>query len=113
MCQWNDDRWNRLLNKYFMPYAYFLKTTNTHLIFTLIDTIVYLTSPSPYLNILYCIPYKLGTTELVLIICFGFLFILFLIILRILHYHKDESNQFRYLQETKRQGKIKSMKIQQ
>jgi len=97
MCQWNNDRWNRILNSS-SSYAYILKTTNTDLLFTLTDTMDS-SPPSPYLNILYCFPYKLGTTEIVLIVCFSTIFILFLIILCILQYHKNESNLSGYPQE--------------
>ena len=100
LCQWNVNRWNRLFNSNSSnkpPYVYILKTTSADLIFTLTDTKTR-PSPSPYINILYCVPYKLGTTELVLIICFGILFILCLIVLGILHYLKDEDSLTRYFQ---------------
>lgn len=89
MCQWNNDLWNRLFNTN-SSYGYFLKTTNTNLIFTLIDT-TNIPAPSPYLLVLYCFPYKLGSTELILIICSAILFLFFLLILSILHYCKHEN----------------------
>jgi len=97
MCHWNNDQWNRILNSS-SSYAYILKTTNTDLLFTLTDNMDS-SPPSPYLNILYCFPYKLGTTEIVLIVCSSTIFILFLIILCILQYHKNESNLSGYPQE--------------
>ncbi len=94
LCKWNSNLWDRLFNSNMsnnVSYAYFLKTTNLQLQFTLIDTSHKLSLsllPSPYLHILYCIPYKLGITELIIIICFCVLFIASLTLLGILHYFK-------------------------
>ncbi|CAF0995344.1 unnamed protein product [Rotaria sordida] len=104
LCQWHMNRWNRLFNGNMsinVPYVYFLKTKNSQLIFTLIDTSNKSSlslPPSPYFNILYCFPYKLEITEKILIICFGILFIIVLIALSILHYlkggEKDRARHF-------------------
>nr|ACF16065.1 hypothetical protein [Adineta vaga] len=94
LCQWTMDRWNRLFYANLsmnVSYVYFLKTTKSQLLYTLIDTSnksLDLIAPTPFLNILYCIPYRLGTTEIVLIVCFGFVFIVVVIILLILHLFK-------------------------
>jgi hypothetical protein len=106
ICRWNMDRWNYLFidnSSTYPPYVYILKTTTTQLTYTLQDT-TYQSSPSPYLNILYCIPYVLGTTERVLIICFGILFLLFLAIVGLLHYRKGEDNLHRYFRRQERKA---------
>jgi len=97
MCQWNIDRWNRILNGN-SSYAYFLKTTNTNLIFTLTDPMK-TSPPSPYLNILYCVPYQLGKTELIILIFSAILVFLFFLIFSILHYYKGNVNRLRYVQK--------------
>ncbi|UJR23247.1 hypothetical protein I4U23_026267 [Adineta vaga] len=94
ICKWNFDRWNRLFNNQSLnqsPYAYIFKTTNTNLTFLLTDS-TSISNLSPYLTILYCIPYKFGRTELILIITFGVLFILFLVALSALHYLQGVDN---------------------
>lgn len=109
LCKWNDSQWNRLFNgndsnDNNIPYVYFIKTTDVQFQFTMIDT--YNTSildlsilPSPYLDILYCIPYKLGLTEIILLICFGVIFIGFIITLCVLHYFKGgEDNRTRHFE---------------
>lgn len=92
LCDWNLDRWNRLLNGNMsnnVSYVYFLKTQDPQLVFTLIGTLSSkLSSPSPYLTILYCIPYQLGAVEIVLICCCCVLFVVLVIILFILHYFR-------------------------
>ena len=112
LCKWTDNQWNRLLNGNMssnVSYAYFLKTINSQLIFTLIDTSnisSLLSPPSPYLNILYCIPYKLGVTELVLIVCFSVLFIVVVIVLLIFHYFKGgEDNRTHHFERYHSRGK--------
>lgn len=51
------------------------------------------------MNILYCIPYKLGITELVLIICFCVFFLVIVVILSIVHYFKDgDENRARHFE---------------
>ena len=97
LCQWKNDQWTHLFNTT-SSYGYILKTTQTDLIFTLVDPN---TSAliSPYLNILYCIPYKFDSIELILVICAAILFILFLIIVGILHRLKDERQLSQYLRE--------------
>ncbi|CAF2362436.1 unnamed protein product [Rotaria sp. Silwood2] len=105
LCKWNLNQWNHLFNRNMsinVPYVYFLKTTNSQLLFTLIDTSNQssLSSPPlPYLNILYCFPYKLEIAEMILIICFGILFLIAVIALSILHYLKGgENNRTRYFE---------------
>ncbi|CAF0726600.1 unnamed protein product [Rotaria sp. Silwood1] len=105
LCKWNLDRWNHLFNGNMsinVPYVYFLKTTTSQLLFTLIDTSNKSSlslPPLPYLNILYCFPYKLEIAEMILIICFGILFIIVVIALSILHYLKGgENNRTRYFE---------------
>jgi hypothetical protein len=94
LCKWDSNQWDRLFNGNMsnnISYVYFLKTTNPLLLFTLIDTnnqSAILSPPSPYLNLLYCIPYKLGVTEIVLIVCFGFLFLVAVVLLIVYHYLK-------------------------
>lgn len=90
MCRWNNNRWNRLFNIN-SSFGYFLKTTNTDLIF-IINTTQPTSLLSPYLNILYCIPYKLGITELIILICSAIFFLLFLLTLGIFRYYKVVDN---------------------
>jgi hypothetical protein len=104
-CKWNSNLWNQLFNSNIstnVSYAYFLKTTSFQLQFTLIDTSnisLLLSPPSPYLNLLYCIPYKLGTTEIVIITCFCVLIIGSVVILGILHYFKGgEDNRAQHFE---------------
>jgi len=100
LCQWNAALWNSLFignSTSELPYAYILKTTNTNLIFTLAD-VENISTPSLYLNILYCIPYQFGTTELALTITFGLLFVLIFVALSILHYLKTADDTSRYFQ---------------
>ncbi|CAF0930296.1 unnamed protein product [Adineta steineri] len=107
LCKWNLNQWNRLFNGNSfsnISYVYFLKTTDSQLSFTLINTTnksSSLSIPSPYLDILYCVPYKLGTTEIVLLVCFGLIFITVVIILSISHYLKsgDDNQATRRLQD--------------
>ncbi|CAF1664418.1 unnamed protein product [Adineta ricciae] len=98
MCKWNLDRWNRLFynqSSSESTYAHILKTTNTNLTFILTNA-TNGSNPSPYLTILYCIPYKLGKTEVILTIIFSIIFILFLLTLIALHYLKGADNLSRY-----------------
>ncbi len=105
LCKWNSNIWIRLFDintSNNVSYAYFLKTSNSQLNFTLVDTnniSSLLLPPSPYSNILYCIPYKLGVTELVILICSSVLFITAIIILAILHYFKGgDDNRTRHFE---------------
>lgn len=101
LCKWNFDRWNRILNgktPMDVSYVYFLATQQSQLIFTLTKTINRLVPLPPYLSVLYCIPYKLGVTEVIIIICFSILFTITIIILAILHFCKGEDIRIRYLE---------------
>jgi len=105
LCTWNTTLWNRLFNGNIsmnISYVYFLKAINPQLTFTLIDASNQSLSPSPpspYLNIVYCVSYKLGVTEIVLVVCFGVGFVIVVIILAVLHYLKGgEENRTRHLQ---------------
>jgi hypothetical protein len=85
-----------------VSYVYFLKTTNLQLEYTLINTSDKSSlslPPAPYLNILYCVPYRLGVTEMVLLICFSVLFISTVSIVGILHYFKTgEDDRVQHIQ---------------
>jgi hypothetical protein len=113
VCQWSISQWDRLFsgNKSInLSYAYILKTINPQLAFTLIDTSNISAMPSPptpYLNILYCIPYKLGITEILLIALSGFLFFVSVVILSILHYRKVEEHQMRHFQRSHIRGGLR------
>jgi hypothetical protein len=105
LCTWNTTLWDRLFNGNLsmnISYVYFLKTTNPQLTFTLVNTSnpsLSPSPPSPYLNIVYCVSYKLGVTEIVLITCFSVVFVIAVIILGILHYLKGgEDNRTRHLE---------------
>ena len=111
ICKWDSTRWDRLFSGNMsnnVSYVYFVKTTNPQLIFTLTDTSSkssLLSPPSPYLNILYCVPYKLELTEMVLIICFGVFFICVIITVGILHYIKaGEGNRSRHFERYHHRG---------
>lgn len=91
LCKWDMNRWNRLFNGSLsnnISHVYFLKTSIPQLTFTFIDVNNISSLLTPYLNILYCIPYKLGITEIILIICSSTLVIVVVIIVYILHYLK-------------------------
>ena len=98
LCQWNLGLWNRLFYNNVStdpPYAYILKTSNPRLVFTLPDTSNrsgMASPPAPYLHVLYCVPYRLDLTELILIIVFGVLFIISVVTVGILHYMKGDED---------------------
>lgn len=105
LCKWNSNIWNRLFNTNTsnnVSYAYFLKTTNVQLDFTIIDPSnisSLLLPPSCYSNILYCVPYKLGVNELILLVCSSVLFITTLIVVAVLHYFKGgDDNRARHFE---------------
>lgn len=91
LCKWNSNRWNRLFNgseSNNISYGYFLKSSTPQLTFVFADMNNISSFPSPYLNVLYCIPYKLETTEIVIIVCSSVLVIIIVTIIFILHYFK-------------------------
>lgn len=93
LCKWKPNRWDRLFDfntKNNLSYAYFLRSTSSQLLFTLINTTNTSVVPSPLLNVLYCVPYKLGLTEIVLLACLGAVFLTTFIVLSISHHFKGE-----------------------
>ncbi|CAF3863847.1 unnamed protein product, partial [Adineta steineri] len=98
LCDWSSDQWNHLFNgnsSNKTSYVYILKTIETNLTFTLVDT-KNISLPKPYLKILYCSTYTFGTIEIILLVLFGLLFALFLLAIIILHYLKGADNLSRY-----------------
>lgn len=107
LCQWDDSRWNHLFHgnaSTNVSYVYFLKTSQTQFAFTLIDTSNDSTAPpapDPYLSVLYCLPYRLGTTEIVLIVLFGVTFVAAVAVLSVLHFFKvDDTDRALQLERT-------------
>ena len=91
LCKWDSNRWNHLFNgseSNNISYGYFLKTSIPQLTFVFADMNNISLLPSPYLNVVYCIPYKLGITEIVIIVCSSVLVIIVVIILYVFHYFK-------------------------
>ena len=102
LCKWNLGLWNRLFSGNISAdptYVYILKTTNPQLLYALADTSnqsMVAAPPAPYLKVLYCVPYRLDVTELILIILFSLLFIISVVTIAILHYLKgDEDSRTR------------------
>ena len=111
LCKWDSTRWDRLFSGNMsnnVSYVYFVKTTNPQLIFTLTDTSSkssLRSPPSPYLNVLYCIPYNVQVTETVILICFGVLLIVIAIALNVLHYFKSgEDSRSRHVEHYYNRG---------
>ncbi|CAF0760447.1 unnamed protein product [Adineta ricciae] len=96
LCRWNGDQWNRLFyenQSTNISYVYFLKTYSSQLSFTLINASnksLGLAAPTPFLDVLYCLRYRLGVLEIVLITCFGFAFLTAIVVLAVLHLFKRE-----------------------
>ncbi|CAF1519478.1 unnamed protein product [Rotaria magnacalcarata] len=96
MCQWTFDRWNQIFNgnsSNKSSFVHILTTENADLMFTIMNP-TNLVPPAPYLNILHCFPYRLETTELVLVLCSMFIFIVLLTMLIFLHCRKEEYQFF-------------------
>lgn len=79
LCKWDLQFWNHLFhdeNFPHVPYSYFLQLNTSQLHFTLVgtkNTSALPTTPSPFLNVLYCIPFMMEPTEIVLISLFSFI----------------------------------------
>ncbi|CAF4669503.1 unnamed protein product [Rotaria socialis] len=96
MCQWTFDRWNQIFNgnsSNKSSFVHILTTENTNLMFTLMNP-TNLLPPAPYLSILHCFPYRLETTELILVLCSMFIFVVFLSMSIFLHCRKEEYQFF-------------------
>jgi len=93
LCDWDDARWSQLFDQT-IPYAYFLKINHTNLTFTLVNNETQQTLP-PYLDVLYCYPYRLDSTALALIVSFSIIFLLFFVTMGVLHYLKREERRSR------------------
>lgn len=101
LCKWAGDQWDRIFNINIhnnFSYVYFIQSNNSQLSFTLNDTTNNTSIiPSPFINILYCVPYKLGLTEIIILACFGAVFLTAIILLSIVyHYKGEDQEQIRY-----------------
>ncbi|CAF0862353.1 unnamed protein product [Didymodactylos carnosus] len=92
VCQIGSNGWTNLFHEQYVPYVYFLKTNSSKLNMSFIDMSQPQQQgpPQPYLNIIACIPFKLGTNEVIITVCFCVLVLMVIIILATLHYRKVE-----------------------